>query len=594
MKKKIEQASQLPVHVYVVPENLSGFLKDQSALLTMMAAIKKDIEEDLDAFEIADRKTLRDYHINLSLIAILEGQLDEALPLLERVKDLEDKPAAKLLSGTLELSIIAAKRAPQDSARATFSKKYEEVIRALPYETVQAELKTRKGIYGVQSENLLLGYVDQQFGPAAKAGSVSSQIAVMLLAVYFTLAEILPRKEAIVEVLGKVIAEHAAEKPDIWGAREVTLDGTDSLTPVVVGIWDTGTDVSLFPGRLFIDRTVAKENDTLCDLIGDAHGIGWTWDGERNHGPLRKLDVDPAQLAQYKRYVKGSYDIQANVPSPEADELRKHLSALSKEEVKPFLEGVGLYGVYSHGTHVAGIAARGNPAIRILVARVDFNYELIRPAPTLEWAEHFGRMTRETIAYFKANGVRVVNMSWGFAPKILEKNLEVNNKGGNAEERRALALKIFDVMAKEFIAAIQEAPGILFVAAAGNTDSNVRFDQHLPSGFDFPNTMSAGAVDRAGDEAFFTCFGKVDVYANGYEVEGFLPGGEIQKFSGTSMSSPQVVNLAAKLFARFPRLTATQVRQLIIEGTDEKQAGQDRRIRLLNPKRSFEMAAKMA
>ena len=98
------------------------------------------------------------------------------------------------------------------------------------------------------------------------------------------------------------------------------------------------------------------------------------------------------------------------------------------------------------------------------------------------------------------------------------------------------------------------------------------------------------AVDKAGDEASFTSYGKVDVYANGYQVESLLPGGATEALSGTSMAAPQVVNLAAKVLARHPRLTAVQVKGLILDGAEVKDVA-GRKIRILNPKRSLELAA---
>jgi subtilisin family serine protease len=64
------------------------------------------------------------------------------------------------------------------------------------------------------------------------------------------------------------------------------------------------------------------------------------------------------------------------------------------------------------------------------------------------------------------------------------------------------------------------------------------------------------------------------------------------KLSGTSMSSPNVTNLAAKLFALRPDLTPSLVRTLIEEGSDETKAG-DRTVRLINPKTSLELLAEM-
>jgi subtilisin family serine protease len=41
-------------------------------------------------------------------------------------------------------------------------------------------------------------------------------------------------------------------------------------------------------------------------------------------------------------------------------------------------------------------------------------------------------------------------------------------------------------------------------------------------------------------------------------VESYVPGGEKMKLSSTSMASPNVANLAAKLFALDPNLTPQQ------------------------------------
>jgi subtilisin family serine protease len=128
------------------------------------------------------------------------------------------------------------------------------------------------------------------------------------------------------------------------------------------------------------------------------------------------------------------------------------------------------------------------------------------------------------------------------------------------------------------------------VTSAGNADSDNAFEEFLPSSFDLPNIVSVGAVDQAGDETSFTSFGKVDVYASGFQVESYVPGGDRLPFSGTSMSSPNVVNLAAKLLAVDPSLTPAELRRLIEAGCDEHVTG-DRTVRLINPKRSLELLA---
>jgi subtilisin family serine protease len=238
---------------------------------------------------------------------------------------------------------------------------------------------------------------------------------------------------------------------------------------------------------------------------------------------------------------------------------------------------------------VAGIATAGNPAARILVIRAEYPWKIVPPVPDDAWAEGQARLMGQAVAYLAAGGARVVNMSWGFSPREFEGMLEANGVG-TPESRRALARKWLDAIARSLREAMASAPDVLFVPAAGNENSDARFEEFVPSSFDLPNTLTAGAVDKAGDEAAFTSYGKVDVYANGFQVESLVPGGATQAWSGTSMAAPQVVNLAAKILARHPGLTAVQVKRLIVDGAQVKDVA-GRKIRILDPRRSLELAA---
>jgi len=87
-----------------------------------------------------------------------------------------------------------------------------------------------------------------------------------------------------------------------------------------------------------------------------------------------------------------------------------------------------------------------------------------------------------------------------------------------------------------------------------------------------------------GKETDFTSYGDtVAVYADGYEVESYVPGGSRIKKLGTSMASPNVANLAAKLIALDPSLTPVQVIELIKKGAT---ASEDGRLHLINAKAS--------
>jgi subtilisin family serine protease len=70
-------------------------------------------------------------------------------------------------------------------------------------------------------------------------------------------------------------------------------------------------------------------------------------------------------------------------------------------------------------------------------------------------------------------------------------------------------------------------------------------------------------------------------------VESYIPGGDRLKMSGTSMASPNVANLAAKILVVNPKLNPPQVID-VIRKTAEKTA--DGRRNLIDPKKAVALA----
>jgi hypothetical protein len=185
----------------------------------------------------------------------------------------------------------------------------------------------------------------------------------------------------------------------------------------------------------------------------------------------------------------------------------------------------------------------------------------------------------------KKAGVRVVNMSWGLSRQNIEEMIEQRGTIKDPKERAEMSRKVFGIMIGGMTEAMKSAPEILFVPAAGNSDNDNVFSEMMPTGIDLPNVITIGAIDSSGKPTSFTTFGKgVTLYANGFEVESYVPGGKRFKYSGTSMAAPNVTNLVGKMLAVNPSLTTAQVIEALKANADPM-AGYEGRY-IVNPKKT--------
>ena len=600
-KPRITSQDQLPRYSYPLTGKVTAVLTSDAAYAPLAEAVRVDLEKLLATYDIADRATLREVVGTLLSLDVHAGRYDAALKRIAQLRELEEKPAAKLMTGLMAEVYIETRRSGEHASEAAFRSSFQQAytrrLATLPWDVVADMVRSAKGSAEIATEALVLGSIESSLQPGVdKTGSVSGSVAWTLVSQRTGLAHYLPLKAERVAALGAYIAANARVKQDIWAAREASLGaGGAVLTPVVVAVWDSGVDMAPFAQQRWVNAAEVSGNgvdDDRNGFVDDVNGIAFDLDSKRV--PDLLIPLDAAQREAYpsmRDKTKGILDLQASIDSPESNALKQQLAGLKREQAQPFLESLNFFGNFTHGTHVAGIAAAGNPAVRLMAARITFDHRTIPDLPTRERAEREAQAARDTIAYFRQHGVRVVNMSWGGSPRDIEGAFEANGAGGTPEERRQTAREYFQIFRQAMTEAMAAAPEVLFVAAAGNSDNDAAFAEFVPSGIDLPNVLTVGAVDQAGEETSFTSFGpNVDVFANGFEVESFLPGGERMKYSGTSMAAPNVANLAAKLLALNPSLTTEQVVSLIKLGAGTLPGG---RVRLIHPQRSVELLAVM-
>ena len=581
-RKRIDKAADLPRFSYAAPGDLEALVRDPVRFQAFAAQVRRDHEAVLAEYDIAEQATQRQFLGVLVQLDLLEGRHADALRRAGQIKALQEKPADKLLSGMLTRAIVAAAQQGADQNPQAYRREVARRIRSeldpLPYAVIENDIKGAKASAEFLGEALVLGRLREVLQPvASKSGTLSSDLAPGIISARYALTMVLPLKDSLVGAYTEYLQAHKVEKADIWAARDANLPGGRAYPPVRVAVWDSGVDAALFPDRLV--RHSGKPAFIAFDLRG-------------NPSDAELVPIPPAmqgelQLMQLRS--KGLSDATSNIDSPEAAEVKRYLSTLAPAQYKQAIEGIRLTGNYQHGTHVAGISMAGNPYARLVNLRIEFGHTLLPdPCPSLELAQRSARNLASYVAFARQQSVRVVNMSWGGDVRGYEVAMEQCGIGKSGEERKALARSYFDLERTALRDAIAAAPEVLFVTSAGNSANDPSFNESYPSSIVLPNLVTVGAVDKAGDEAPFTSYGPtVALHANGYQVESYVPGGMRIALSGTSMSSPQVTNLAAKMLALNPALQPADVIRIMVE-TAEK-SGDGRRT-LVHPARALALA----
>ena len=202
-----------------------------------------------------------------------------------------------------------------------------------------------------------------------------------------------------------------------------------------------------------------------------------------------------------------------------------------------------------HGTHVAGIVAQvrenglGGDGVT--------NNAQIMTLRAVPNGDEYDKDIALAIRYAVDNGAKVINGSFG---------------------------KYFSQHKEWVMDAIKyaESKDVLVVIAAGNESYDLDVTNKYPNDtYDgspeyAKNVLIIGALSPSyGSKviADFSNYGKnnVDIYAPGDEIYATTPLNSYEYLQGTSMASPNVAGVATLIRSYYPKLTAVQVKQIIME-----------------------------
>jgi subtilisin family serine protease len=202
-----------------------------------------------------------------------------------------------------------------------------------------------------------------------------------------------------------------------------------------------------------------------------------------------------------------------------------------------------------HGTHVAGIVAqvRNNGIGGDGIAN---NVEIltVRAVPD---GDEYDKDIALGIRYAVDNGAKVINGSFG-------KSFSPHKQW------------VYDAIK------YAESKDVLIVHAAGNDAKDIDVANNYPNDSDdkinefADNMITIGALNyEYGNKivARFSNFGKlnVDVFAPGVKIYASTPNNTYKLLQGTSMASPNVAGVAALIRSYYPKLTAKQVKHILMD-----------------------------
>ena len=216
----------------------------------------------------------------------------------------------------------------------------------------------------------------------------------------------------------------------------------------------------------------------------------------------------------------------------------------------PYFNKVTDSAYHGHGTEVMGVIASSVLNMSKLKKR-NQSYIKLMPLIMSGYGDFLDKDFYLSVKYAVDNGANIIVMSqskeFSITPKVLKKAFSY-----------------------------AKAKGVLMIMSAGNNaknlDKNIRFPHTISKMYkkDFNNLIYVGASTQTNDKNLIdedSNYGKesVDIFAPGLDIPTTFLNNQYNISSGTSFSAPIVANVAALVWAHYPKLSAKKIKSILMK-----------------------------
>lgn len=197
---RVDRADQLPVHRYPVTGDVGRLVVDEAAFAALARPLRADMESDLARGGIRDPESLKARLFVLALLDALDNHWPEALARIDRIAEIETKPADKVMTGlTIRVwSDALAHGGTPDAFRAALERK----VATMPIDIVRNDLSILRTMGQVFSPEMCRELVSKEIGPQVKDGALSFEQVQAIAFQRYAVVRLAPVGKAIDEVLG--------------------------------------------------------------------------------------------------------------------------------------------------------------------------------------------------------------------------------------------------------------------------------------------------------------------------------------------------------------------------------------------------------